>query len=275
MTIRRPSIGVFDSGFGGLTVLKELIALAPDADYFYFGDTARLPYGSKSADTVAKYAIGSAHYLEEHGAQMLVIACNTATALALDKITLSSAVPVVGVIEPGAASASAASQARNVVVIGTEATISSHAYAKALQARGVQAKEKACPLLVPLVEEGWSDHTVTEQVARVYLDEAFADGSDSADVLLLGCTHYPLLKQLLRRLVPSHVTIVDSADSTARVVSQLLRQGLPTASVEKEERRGMPRLKFFVTDSAGKFQRLGTRFLGGLIEEVEHVELKE
>jgi glutamate racemase len=275
MTIRRPSIGVFDSGFGGLTVLKELIALAPDADYFYFGDTARLPYGSKSAETVAKYAIGAAHYLEEHGTQMLVIACNTATALALDKIALSSAVPVIGVIEPGAASASAASQARNVVVIGTEATISSHAYAKALQARGVQAKEKACPLLVPLVEEGWSDHTVTEQVARVYLDEAFADGSESADVLLLGCTHYPLLKQLLRRLIPSHITIVDSADSTARVVSQLLRQGLPKASVEKEERRGMPRLKFFVTDSAGKFQRLGARFLGGLIEEVEHVELKE
>jgi glutamate racemase len=275
MTIRRPSIGVFDSGFGGLTVLKELIALAPDADYFYFGDTARLPYGSKSAETVAKYAIGAAHYLEERGTQMLVIACNTATALALDKITLSSAVPVIGVIEPGAANASAASQARNVVVIGTEATISSHAYAKALQARGVQAKEKACPLLVPLVEEGWSDHTVTEQVARVYLDEAFADGSESADVLLLGCTHYPLLKPLLRRLIPSHITIVDSADSTARVVSQLLRQGLPKASVEKEERRGMPRLKFFVTDSAGKFQRLGARFLGGLIEEVEHVELKE
>src|SRR6185369_1142234 len=134
-TSRRPCIGVFDSGFGGLTVLKELVALAPDADYIYFGDTARLPYGSKSADTVARYAIGAAQYLEQHGAQMLVIACNTATALALDQITQASSVPVVGVVEPGAARAAAASQVRRVVVIGTEATVSSHAYAKALQAQ--------------------------------------------------------------------------------------------------------------------------------------------
>jgi len=274
MTTRRPRIGVFDSGFGGLTVLKELVALAPDADYLYFGDTARLPYGSKSVETVAKYAIGAAHYLEQHGAQMLVMACNTATALALDKITLASRVPVVGVVEPGAMSASAASRSRRVVVIGTEATISSHAYSKALAIRGVESKEKACPLLVPLVEEGWAEHAVAEQVARIYLAEAFADGFESADVLVLGCTHYPLLKPLLRRLVPTHVTMVDSADSTARVVSQLLRQGLPEISLE-EERRGQPRLKFFVTDSVEKFRRLGARFLGSPIEGVEHVELKE
>jgi glutamate racemase len=274
MTTRRPCIGVFDSGFGGLTVLKELLALAPQADYLYFGDTARLPYGSKSAETVARYAIGAAHYLEAHGAQMLVVACNTATALALDKISDASGVPVVGVVDPGAANASAASQTHRVVVIGTEATINSHAYAKALKARGVQAKEKACPLLVPLVEEGWTEHAVTEQVARIYLDEAFADGFESADVLVLGCTHYPLLKSLLRRLAPDHVTIVDSADSTARVVSQLLRPGLKNASRE-EEHRGKPRLQFFVTDSVEKFRRLGARFLGIPIEDVEHVELKE
>jgi glutamate racemase len=274
MTTRRPSIGVFDSGFGGLTVLKELIALTPDADYLYFGDTARLPYGSKSVDTVAKYALGAAHYLEKHGAQMLVIACNSATALALDKITQASGVPVVGVIEPGAARASAASQTRTVVVIGTEATISSHAYSKALRARGVEAKEKACPLLVPLVEEGWADHIVAEQVARIYLEEAFTDSFQSADVLVLGCTHYPLLKPLLHRLVPAHVTIVDSADSTARVVSQLLRQGLPKKSFGQERRR-LPRLRFFVTDSVEKFSRLGARFLGEVIEDVHHVELKE
>ena len=274
MTTRRPCIGVFDSGFGGLTVLKELVGLVPDADYVYFGDTARLPYGSKSVETVAKYALGAAQYLEEHGAQMLVIACNTATALALDRITLASGVPVVGVIEPGAARASAASQTRRVVVIGTEATISSHAYSKALQGRGVEAKEKACPLLVPLVEEGWAEHTVAEQVARIYLEEAFADGFQSADVLVLGCTHYPLLKPLLHRLVPAHVTIVDSADSTARVVSQLHRQGLPEMP-SGEERRRLPRLKFFVTDSVEKFSRLGARFLGDLVEDVHHVELKE
>jgi glutamate racemase len=274
MTTRRPCIGVFDSGFGGLTVLKELVALVPDADYLYFGDTARLPYGSKSAETVARYAVGAVHYLEKHGAQMLVIACNTATALALDKIVQASSVPVVGVVEPGAARASTASQTRRVVVIGTEATVSSHAYASALQARGVEAKEKACPLLVPLVEEGWAEHTVAEQVARIYLDEAFSDGFQFADVLVLGCTHYPLLKSLLHRLVPDHVTIVDSAGSTAQVVAQLLRQGLPKVS-PGAERRGRPRLKFFVTDSVEKFRRLGARFLGSAIEDVEHVELKE
>lgn len=273
-TTRRPCIGVFDSGFGGLTVLRQLIALAPEADYIYFGDTARLPYGSKSAETVARYAIGAAQYLEQHGAQMLVIACNTATALALDRITQASTVPVVGVVEPGAARAAAASQSRKVVVIGTEATVTSHAYAKALQAHGVEATEKACPLFVPLVEEGWAEHSVAEQVARIYLDEAFTGDFKSADVLVLGCTHYPLLKPLLHRLVPGHVTIVDSADSTAHVVSQLLRQGLPKASSD-EERRRVPRLKFFVTDSVEKFRRLGAQFLGSPIEDVEHVELRE
>ncbi len=273
MPTRRPCIGVFDSGFGGLTVLKELVALTPEADYIYFGDTARLPYGSKSAETVAKYALGAVHYLEQHGAQMIVIACNTATALALDQITAASGVPVVGVISPGAARASAASQTRKVVVIGTEATVSSHAYAKALESRGVEVREKACPLLVPLVEEGWTEHPVAEQVARIYLNEAFAGDFQSADVLVLGCTHYPLLKPLLQKLVPPHVTIVDSADSTALVVSQLIRKELSKDS--SPERRGQPRLKFLVTDSVEKFRRLGTKFLGSPIGDVEHVELKE
>src|SRR6266481_5558773 len=151
----RPSIGVFDSGFGGLTVLKELVALNPDADYLYFGDTARLPYGSKSVETVARYAVEATRFLEGQGANLLVIACNTATALALDRITGAAQVPVVGVVEPGAEQASAASKNRRVVVIGTEATVSSHAYLKALEARSVAAREKACPLFVPLVEEGW------------------------------------------------------------------------------------------------------------------------
>jgi glutamate racemase len=272
--MRRPSIGVFDSGFGGLTVLKALLELVPDADYLYFGDTARLPYGSKSAETVARYAIGASHYLEKHGAQMLVIACNTATALALPEIAQASNLSVVGVVEPGAAQASRSSQNRRVVVVGTEATVSSHAYHKALQARGVEAKEKACPLLVPLVEEGWIDHAVTEQVARIYLAEAFADGFESADVLLLGCTHYPLLRPLLARHAPEHVTIVDSAESTARVVRDLLHHSPPEAACGRERRRA-PRLKFFVTDSVEKFRRIGARFLGTPIENVLHVDLKE
>jgi glutamate racemase len=275
MTTRRPTIGVFDSGFGGLTVLKALLELIPDADYLYFGDTARLPYGSKSVETVARYAVEAAHYLEGHGAELLVIACNTATALALDRITAAAHVPVVGVVEPGAEAAAFVSKNKRVVVIGTEATVGSHAYLKALEARGLDAREKACPLLVPLVEEGWVDHPVTEQVARIYLGEAFADGFGDADALVLGCTHYPLLKPLLHRVAPSHVRIVDSADSTARAVAGHLQLLLPPQLAVREERRAQPRLRFFATDSVEKFRRLGERFLGHAIENVQHVDLKE
>lgn len=274
MTTRRSCIGVFDSGFGGLTVLKALLELIPEADYIYFGDTARLPYGSKSAETVAKYAVGAAHFLEQRGVEMLVIACNTATALALDRITAGANVPVMGVVEPGAERAAVASQNRKVVVIGTEATVSSHAYRRALEAGGLAAREKACPLFVPLVEEGWVDHPVTEQVANIYLGEAFADGFQSADVLLLGCTHYPLIKPLLQRVTPRHVTIVDSAESTAKAVHQRLNIS-PLPASPDNERRIQPRLRFFATDSVEKFRRMGTRFLGHSTENVEHVDLKE
>ncbi len=234
---RRPTIGVFDSGFGGLTVLKALLEVIPGADFVYFGDTARLPYGSKSVDTVARYAVESSHYLESHGAQLLVIACNTATALALDRITAATQVPVIGVVEPGADSGAAASKNKRIVVIGTEATVSSHAYAKALAARGMQATEKACPLLVPL--------------------------------------HYTLLKALLHSVAPAHVTIVDSAESTAKAVASRLGALLPQADDGEDERRAQARLKFFATDSVEKFQRLGQRFLGRSIESVQHVDLKE
>ncbi len=271
---RRPIIGVFDSGFGGLTVLKALLELIPDADYAYFGDTARLPYGSKSVETVARYAVEAANYLESQGAQMLVIACNTATALALDRITSAAHVPVVGVIEPGAEAAAAATKNRKIVVIGTEATVSSHAYRKALEARGLSAREKACPLLVPLIEERWIEHSVTEQVARIYLEAAFADGFRDADTLVLGCTHYPLLKPLLHRVAPGHVCIVDSAESTARAVASRLQQLVP-AKAGAEERRVLPRIKFFATDSVEKFRRLGEHFLGHAIEDVRHVDLNE
>jgi len=182
---------------------------------------------------------------------------------------------VVGVVEPGAEAATSASKNRRIVVIGTEATISSHAYRKALEARGLQAREKACPLLVPLVEEGWVEHSVTEQVARIYLAEAFANGFADADVLVLGCTHYPLLKPLLHRVAPGHVSIVDSAESTARAVAAHLRQLLPATPADEKERRAAPRLKFFATDSVEKFRRLGERFLGHPIEDVQHVDLKE
>jgi len=296
--IGKPKIGVFDSGVGGLTVLRALVDHIPDADYLYFGDTARLPYGSKSAATVAHYAVGAVRYLQNQGAERLVIACNTATALALDKIRAAAGVEVIGVVEPGAEAAAAATRKRKVVVIGTEATIGSHAYRRALEARKVAVREKACPLLVPLVEEGWLEHTVTEQVARIYLSEAFSgDAVDfDADVLVLGCTHYPLIKPLLRRVAPAHVAIVDSAESTAREVARQLQVEMPpssapassiqtssvrtssvqTSSVQtRSERRGVPKLKFFATDSAEKFRMAGTRFLGLPVEDVVHVDLKE
>jgi glutamate racemase len=273
---------VFDSGVGGLTVLRALLERIPDADYLYFGDTARLPYGSKSAATVAHYAVGAVRYLQDQGAELLVIACNTATALALDQIKAAAGVEVIGVIEPGAEAAAAASRTRNVVVIGTDATISSHAYRRALEARNVAVREKACPLFVPLVEEGWVEHPVTEQVAKIYLSEAFSpevlsevlsDDARDADVLLLGCTHYPLIKPLLRRVAPQHVAIVDSAESTAQDVAR--RLGRELGRLLKIEPKGIPPLKFFATDSAEKFRKMGTRFLGLPVEDVLHVDLKE
>lgn len=277
-------IGVFDSGFGGLTVLKALLEVLPEADYLYFGDTARLPYGSKSAETVARYACEAAKFLEQQGAEMLVIACNTATALALPQIHHAASVGVLGVVEPGAQRALAASKSGKVVVIGTEATISSHAYRKALAALKIEAHEKACPLLVPLVEEGWVDHPVTEEVARIYLNQAFRDSFASADVLLLGCTHYPLLKPVLQRIVPAGVTLVDSAESVALAVLDSTSGGSASAGVEQCEGLELPRnpgdgrrvnIRFFVTDSVEKFKRLGARFLGREILNIEHIDLKE
>ena len=268
-----PTIGVFDSGFGGLTVLKALLEVIPEADYLYFGDTARLPYGSKSAQTVAKYACEAAQFLQQEGAELLVIACNTATALAIEQIKAASTVPVIGVIEPGAQRAAKTSQSKKVVVIGTEATTSSHAYRNALQALQLEAYEKACPLLVPLVEEGWVNHAVTEEIARIYLNEGFADGFKSADVLLLGCTHYPLLKPVLQRVAPPGVILVDSAESTAAAVRDWAQS--PTDQELDRSRSENNQIKFFVTDSTEKFRRLGKLFLGRDITEIVHVDLKE
>jgi glutamate racemase len=263
----RPVIGVFDSGFGGLTVLRELRKALPAADYLYFGDTAHLPYGAKSVRTVAKYAIASAHFLEERGIEFLVIACNTATALAFDDIRAAVKVPVVGVVEPGAQRAAEKSHARKAAVIATEATVSSHAYKKALRNLGVDATEKACPLFVPLVEEGWVDHPVTEQVAHIYIDEILRDGAREADVLLLGCTHYPLIRPLLRRVVPERIEIVDSAESTAASVAAMLG---------REAGQGAPgSLRCYATDSVEKFRRLGEKFLGCPIENIELIDIEK
>ncbi|MGA8672309.1 MAG: glutamate racemase, partial [Terracidiphilus sp.] len=221
-----PTIGVFDSGFGGLTVLRALIDRLPHAHFAFIGDTARLPYGSKSRRTIARYAVESAQFLvREQGANFLVIACNTASALALDAIQAAVPVPVLGVIQPGAATARVSSRTGDVLVIATDATVHSHAYAAACSALGLRALEKACPLLVPLVEEGWTNHPVTDQVIRIYLDELLNEASSrdlKPDTLVLGCTHYPLLRPLIERAVPARMKVIDSAESAADAAVHLI-----------------------------------------------------
>ena len=272
-----PAIGVFDSGFGGLTVLRALVDRLPHSRFAFIGDTARLPYGSKSRRTIARYAVESARFLvEEQGAQFLVIACNTASALALDAIQEAVAVPVLGVIEPGAAAARKASRTRDVLVMATDATVQSHAYAAACSNQGMRALEKACPLLVPLVEEGWTDHPVTAEVVRIYLAELKAEGAARGfdpDALVLGCTHYPLLRPLLERAVPAGMRVIDSAESAADAARHMIygidldpgaAPGMPDAA---------PEIRCFATDSVEKFERLGSRFLGRPVGRVALVDL--
>ena len=273
---RRPRIAVFDSGVGGLTVLRAIVALIPDADYIYFGDTARLPYGSKSRETVARYTVEAAKFLESKHPDILVIGCNTASALALYDIKAAVNLPVVGVIEPGAESAAQVSVSREAVVLATEATVGTHAYQRALARRGFATHEKACPLLVPLVEEGWIDHPVTEQVARIYMAEALRAAAHT-DVLVLGCTHYPLIKPLLRRVVPDSIAIVDSAESTAHAIFDELKfrsqpSAKRSATVERRSPHA-PRFTFYVTDSVEKFTRMAPLFLGHPVLDVHHIDL--
>jgi glutamate racemase len=260
-------IGVFDSGVGGLTVLSALSKRLPAVDYTYLGDTARLPYGSKSKATIARYAVSSARFLVEEGAEFLVIACNTASALALDAIKEAVHVPVLGVIETGANAALASSTTGDVLVIATDATVQSHAYDAACRERGLRAFEKACPLLVPLVEEGWLEHPVTLEVLRIYLAELLerAQAEDlKPDTLVLGCTHYPLLRTQIERTVPA-LRVIDSAEVTAAQVA---------ATLGDQAGNGCPGLRrFYATDSVSKFRHLGTRFLGEEIEGVRLVDL--
>lgn len=273
-----PRIGVFDSGVGGLTVLRALRQHLPQAHYLYLGDTARLPYGSKSQTTVARYAVESARFLLERGAEYLVVACNTASALALPELRAAAgSVPVLGVIETGADAARAQSRSGDVCVLATAATVASGAYATACAQRGLRAVETACPLLVPLVEEGWTTHSVTGQVLRIYLDEALHEaraGGLRPDTLLLGCTHYPLLRAGFEALAPSGITVIDSAKVTAEAVRLAL--GEPSiGETQKPDIGGMPKppICFFATDDSARFRALGSRFLEEPVEDVELINL--
>ena len=270
-----PTIGVFDSGFGGLTVLRALIHRLPHAKFAFLGDTARLPYGSKSRRTIARYAAESAQFLvSEQGAEFLVIACNTASALALDAIQDAVSVPVLGVIEPGASAARATSQTGDVLVIATDATVQSRAYTTACRALGLRALEKACPLLVPLVEEGWTTHPVTAEVIRIYLAELTQEAAAAGlnpDVLVLGCTHYPLLRALFEAAVPEGVRVIDSAQAAAESAVQAINGQLSANAAATPV--APAQIRCFATDSVEKFERLGSRFLGQPVSQVQLVDL--
>jgi glutamate racemase len=260
-------LGVFDSGIGGLTVAHALFERLPAESVVYFGDTARVPYGPKSPDTVRRYSAEILAYLLRRGVKMVVVACNTSTAHALEFLRERSPVPVVGVIEPGARAAVRASASGRIGVIGTQGTILSGAYERAILALRPDARvtARACPLLVPLVEEGWFDHPATELIAREYLGPV---RDARVDTLVLGCTHYPLLKRLLGRVLGPGVRLIDSAEETAAAVhDELSRHDLLAPRGPRAEHL------FVVSDDEPRFRAVGARFLGERLQHVEVVPL--
>ena len=258
-------IGVFDSGIGGLTVVRALTRHLPHENIVYFGDTARVPYGSKSPQVVREYAADDTDVLLAHGVKMIVVACNTVSAVALEIVQKRAQVPVIGVIIPGAAAAAAASKTKRIGVIGTTGTINSKAYENALRQADplVHIVSAACPLFVPLAEEGWVEHKAAELIAREYL---FPLSVEKIDTLVLGCTHYPLLKDVIDRILHHSVTLIDSGEATAAAVSRTLDQnGIRNTSTMK------PNLQFFVSDIPYKFTEIGERFLGQKLGRVNKI----
>jgi glutamate racemase len=273
---RNLPIGIFDSGVGGLTVYRALHERLPNERFVYLGDTARVPYGTKSLATVERYAVENSRFLAAHGIKLLVVACNTASALALPAIRSAIKVPVMGVIEPGSRAAVEVAQGANIGVIATEATVQSHAYAKAIASMGAtgQVIERACPLFVSLAEEGWSYSDVTRIVARDYLSEFH---NTTLGALVLGCTHYPILRDVISETVGREVTLIDSGEATARDVESLLE----SSDLTHEDALGLYQERqlcddldhFYVTDAAERFAKVAERFLGSAPSILEAVEI--
>jgi glutamate racemase len=273
---RNLPIGIFDSGVGGLTVYKALHERLPNERFVYLGDTARVPYGTKSLATVERYAVENSRFLEAHGIKLLVVACNTASALALPAIRKAIKVPVIGVIEPGSRTAVEIANGANIGVIATEATVQSHAYAKAIAAMGAtgQVIERACPLFVPLAEEGWADSDVARTVARDYLSEF---NGQTLGALVLGCTHYPILREVISETIGRGVDLIDSGAATARDVESLL----DSSDLTHEDALGLYQERelcddldhFYVTDAAERFAKVAERFLGSAPSILEAVEI--
>lgn len=267
--MKNMAIGVFDSGIGGLTVLRAITELVPCENTIYLGDTARVPYGSKSRETVVKYSFEDANFLLRHDIKLLVVACNTASAFALGDLQRDLTIPVIGVIEPGSRAACKATATGKIGVIGTEGTIKSSAYTSAIKSirPDAQTFTQACPLFVPLVEEGWTDNDVARSVAHRYLDGL--NGSD-IDTLVLGCTHYPLLKKTIASVMGPGVTLIDSAAATAEEVKRILTEkGLACA-----QDRVQTTHRFFVTDSPERFIKVGSRFFGDGLSFAQLVQLE-
>jgi len=252
---KRP-IGIFDSGLGGLTVVKELLKELPNEDILYFGDTARVPYGTKSKQTITKFSVENALFLLKHNVKLIIVACNTSSSVALPSLRRNFKVPIVGVISPGVADAIERSKNKRIGVIGTSATIKSESYKKEILKKMASAKVflQSCPLLVPLVEEGWLSEDITIQVISHYLTPLKQKNIDS---LILGCTHYPLLKHSIKKVMGPSILLVDSAVSTAKAVKALLRaRSLVNGSSSSRKQR------FFVSDEPERFKRIGEQFLG-------------
>jgi len=268
-------VGVFDSGVGGLTVLRALARALPGEDFVYLGDTARLPYGTKSAESIRRYALQAAALLRERGVKCLVVACNTASAVALDDLAAEFApVPVLGVVEPGAAAACAATRTGRIAVVATEGTVRGGAYQSAIRRRLPDATvaARACPLFVALAEEGWTEGPVVEAVIHRYLDELFSEGAAAhPDTLVLGCTHFPVLAPAIRRAVGAGVAIVDSAATTAAALVEVLE----AAGLRRPATQPGGRVRLLATDSAERFARVGGTFLGRPLApaDVEVVDL--
>jgi len=272
--MKNPSlpIGVFDSGVGGLTVVKEIIREIPNESIVYFGDTARVPYGSKSEDVVKKFSLQILNFLISKKVKMIVVACNTASSYALESLREKTSLPVLGVIEPVAKKSVSITKTGRIGVIGTEGTIKSRAYENSIKKldKKIEVFSVACPLFVPVVEEGWVDGSpnekIVEDIAKNYL---FPLKKNRIDTLILGCTHYPLIKNVIRRVMGTDIHLIDSADSCAEDVKKLLNSlGLSS------EKTNTPLYKFYVSDAPEKFKTMGSMFLGRTISKVEKIDIE-
>ena len=263
------AIGIFDSGVGGLTVLSEIMKTLPQEDTIYLGDTARVPYGTKSPETVVRFSRQITAFLIARDIKLLVVACNTASAVALEALEQEFALPIVGVIEPGARRAAAVTRTGKVGVIGTAGTIRSSAYTKAIKQLdpAIEVITQPCPMFVPLAEEGWVDNEVARLTTHTYLQGLKAAG---VDTLVLGCTHYPLLKGIISAEMGPGVTLVDSAEETARTVAEILQSRDLLRPVAEQGNH-----HYFVTDVPAGFIRIGSRFLGGAFGDVYQVDLEQ